>query len=64
MIEDFFGNPRYADKAWLNEHRTISPELKRLYVEMEQNPNYHLSRENAFYPRGFPSHSPGWSIAS
>ena len=62
MIEDFNGNPRYADKPWNNEHRTVSPELKKLYIEMEANPNYHISRECSFFPRGFPTHSPGWGI--
>jgi len=64
MIPDFWGHPRYADKTWTLKAKPPSPELLKLYAEMEANPNYHLSRENAFYPRGFPSHSPGWSIAS
>jgi hypothetical protein len=64
MIYDYNNDPRYADKAFNSEARVISPELKRLYIEMEQNPNYHISRECSFYPRGFPKSSPVWSVAS
>ena len=62
MIEDFHGNPRYADKQWDSKLRDISPELKRLYIEMHNNPRFVVSREFNFYPKGFPSHSPGWGV--
>ncbi len=62
MIEDFFGKPRYADKQ-INSHvKPPSPELLQLYKEMDANPNFHISRENNFYPKGFPSFSPGWGL--
>jgi hypothetical protein len=61
MIYDYDNNPRYFDKQWEARGRTISPELKKLIAEMEQNPRFHISKEFNFYPRGFPSHSPGWS---
>lgn len=63
MILDCDGNPRYADKSWELHPKPPSPELKRLYREMEANPRFHLARENSFFPRGFPSTSPGWNIA-
>ena len=64
MIYDSNNSPRYYDKPWDNKPRVVSPELKKLYAEIEANPNFHIGRENSFYPRGFPSSSPGWSIAS
>jgi hypothetical protein len=60
MITDCDGYHRYADKPFEERVKPPSVELKRLYAEMEANPNYHISRENSFYPRGFPSCSPGW----
>jgi hypothetical protein len=62
MILDCDGNPRYADKTYHPHVKPPSPELKRLYREMEANPRFHISRENNFYPRGFPSFSPGWGL--
>jgi len=54
------GHGRYADKSYTLEYKPPSPELLRLYREMDANPNYHISRECNFYPRGFPTFSPGW----
>lgn len=62
MIEDADGKPRYYDKEFDSKARTISPELRRLFIEMEQNPRFSVAREFNFYPRGFPTHSPGWGI--
>ena len=62
MITDTENNPRYYDKPWINKPRTVSPELMRLYIEMALNPKFHISRENNFYPKGFPSFSPGWGM--
>jgi hypothetical protein len=60
MITDYSGNPRYADKEMEQHFSPPSPELRALYLEMELNPNFHISRECNYYPRGFPSFSPGW----
>lgn len=62
MIYDSENNPRYYDKPWDSRIRPISPELRRLYIEMDENPRFHISRECNFYPKGFPSTSPGWGI--
>ncbi len=62
-IIDAQGNLRYADKSWYLEAKPPSPELKRLYLEMQNNPKFHLSKENSFFPRGFPSTSPGWNLS-
>lgn len=60
MITGYGGHQCYADKSFTLEAKPPSPELIRLYREMEANPNFHISRECNFYPRGFPSFSPGW----
>jgi len=62
MILDCDGNPRYADKSFYLTVKPPSPELKQLYKEMEANPHFHIRKENNFYPRGFPSFSPGWGM--
>jgi hypothetical protein len=62
MIQDFFGHPRYYDKPYHHNVKPPSPELKALYREMEANPKFHISRECNFYPKGFPSFSPGWGL--
>lgn len=62
MINDFWGNPRYSDKPYEGNVKPPSPELLALYKEMESNPNFHINRENNFYPKGFPSFSPGWGV--
>jgi hypothetical protein len=63
MIIDAEGNPRYVDKQYEQHAKPPSPELKALYREMAANPRFHISRENNFYPRGYPSQSPGWTLA-
>lgn len=63
MIYDCDGRPCYADKSVTTFiAKPPSPELLKLYREMELNPNYHISRECNYYPRGFPSFSPGWGL--
>lgn len=63
MIQDANGRPCYADKSVTTFHgKSPSPELRALYAEMEQNPRFTVAREFNFYPRGFPTRSPGWGI--
>lgn len=62
MIVDAHGNPRYADKPIESRAKPPSPELLKLYREMELTPNFHISRECNYYPKGFPSFSPGWGL--
>jgi hypothetical protein len=62
MIPDWQGRPRYYDKPFEAHAQPPSPELKALYLEMEMNPRFHLDRNVSFYPRGYPTQSPGWSV--
>lgn len=62
MIRDYWGNPTYADKPYITRPITISPELRRLYSEMEANKGrFALGKPLSFFPTGYPRSSPGWN---